>query len=177
MIFSIILLSVISDIVWQALIAAVVTVILAYMQSRTQQSVNDASKVAKISSIEAANEIKTVKQDLAVSTKTIANETVKTNQNTSNKVEEVKQVLAETTAIADEKLTELTKITLATQKQGEAIHTLVNSNMGIQLKISAVALRRIADMTQHTDDIKAAQVADDALAEHNKKQEIVDKST
>jgi hypothetical protein len=61
-----------------------------------------------------------------------------------------------------------------TQKVGEAIHTLVNSNMGAQLKIAAVALRRLADNTTHPDDVAAAVLAEKLLHEHEIKQASVD---
>ena len=60
------------------------------------------------------------------------------------------------------------------QRQNDAIHVLVNSQYGSALKISAVALRRVADTSKSPDDIKAAIEAERALAEHIQKQEIVD---
>jgi hypothetical protein len=56
------------------------------------------------------------------------------------------------------------------------IHTLVNANMGAQLKISSVALRRVADLTEHPEDEAAAVVAERLLAEHENKQAVVDSS-
>jgi hypothetical protein len=76
------------------------------------------------------------------------------------KVEEVKTALKASDAHTDEKL--------------DDIHTLVNSNFGVQLKISAIALRRLAGLTKDADDIAAAATADKALVEHERKQRIVD---
>lgn len=77
------------------------------------------------------------------------------------KTEEVKQALATSTESANQQLT--------------SIHTLVNANMGAQLKISAIALRRIADLTRNPGDISAAIVAEKLLYEHEAKQAMVDK--
>lgn len=60
------------------------------------------------------------------------------------------------------------------QKTGEAVHVLVNSNMGIQLKISAIALRRIADITKEKSDIRAYKIAEQALIDHDARQAVVD---
>ena len=62
---------------------------------------------------------------------------------------------------------------------GEKIHTLVNSNMGAQLNISRVALRKVAELT--TDPVAKAMAiamadeAERAYMEHQIKQAIVDK--
>ena len=55
------------------------------------------------------------------------------------------------------------------------IHTLVNSNMGIQLRANSVLLRRIAALPDATPE--DAQMADDAQhlwEEHQAKQKVVD---
>ncbi len=53
-------------------------------------------------------------------------------------------------------------------------HTLVNSNMAVQLRLAAGFARRLADITKNPDDEQAAALAELALAEHLKKQAIVD---
>ena len=53
---------------------------------------------------------------------------------------------------------------------GETTHKLVNGALTAQMKVAAVALRRVADVTGDDGDSKAAQVAEDALAEHIAKQ-------
>ena len=60
---------------------------------------------------------------------------------------------------------------------GEKTHTLVNSSMGLQLRISSVALNRLAEITKNADDIAAAKLADQSYEEHVKKQTIVDAQT
>jgi hypothetical protein len=97
------------------------------------------------------------------------------------KVDEVKTTLEtakSTEAVAragtDAKLDEGLKIAAATEKTVEAVHVLVNSSFSAQLKISALALRRIADLTQHADDMKGAEVAERLLGEHERKQTALD---
>ncbi len=63
-----------------------------------------------------------------------------------------------------------------TLKGVQAIHTLVNSNMGAQLKVSAVALRRVAEYSSHPDDVAAADMAERQLRDHEAKQATVDAS-
>lgn len=62
------------------------------------------------------------------------------------------------------------------KKVGEAVHVLVNSNMGIQLKISAIALRRLAEISKSPKDKEAAKLAEAAFADHELKQAKVDAS-
>lgn len=65
-------------------------------------------------------------------------------------------------------------------KKIEAVHTLVNSNMGTQLRITAVALRQVANMTPVEPSslknaaLDAASNAETLLADHNAKQATVD---
>ena len=75
-------------------------------------------------------------------------------------VQEVKTNLADTNFIANEKLNN--------------IHTLVNSSMGLQLKMTAAALRRLALLTKDPEDEKAAQMAIELSKEHEAKQAEVD---
>lgn len=61
------------------------------------------------------------------------------------------------------------------RKTANKIHTLVNSNMGVQLEISAVSLRRNATATKDPEDIRVAELAEAALKNHQVQQRIVDK--
>lgn len=79
---------------------------------------------------------------------------------------EVEKV-SETSAINDRKMDDQTR-------KLDAVHTLVNSNMGVQLRVGAVALRRVAELTKHPDDRAAAELAEKLLAEHETKQAKVD---
>lgn len=86
---------------------------------------------------------------------------------TAEKVEEVKVDLKKTSKEQSETLSEI-------KDTGEKVHILVNSNMGIQLRLNAVQSRRLADITKNPDDIKAAALAQSMLEEHEKKQAVVD---
>jgi hypothetical protein len=55
----------------------------------------------------------------------------------------------------------------------DSTHDLVNGAMTVQLKISAVALRRIADITRHPDDEAAAVLAETSFREHEEEQKSV----
>lgn len=92
----------------------------------------------------------------------------------NHKVKEVKETLAAVTASTDEKLGSLASAAEDSKRVGNAIHTLVNANMGAQLSISAVALRRIADLTKDPGDIAMADRAQRLLEEHTAQQDIVD---
>lgn len=48
----------------------------------------------------------------------------------------------------------------------DEVHSLVNSNLQAQIKIAAVALRRIAEMTRHPDDELAATLAEKLYGDH-----------
>lgn len=62
----------------------------------------------------------------------------------------------------------------AIAKTGEATHSLVNSNFGIQLKLTSVVSRRLADLTNAPADIEAADLAKRAYDAHMAQQAIVD---
>lgn len=61
-----------------------------------------------------------------------------------------------------------------TQRMGEATHTLVNSNMGAQLALTAQFSRRVADLTKRPEDDLIAIEAQRQLDEHKSRQAIVD---
>lgn len=56
----------------------------------------------------------------------------------------------------------------------DATHTLVNSNMGVQLKIAMGLANKVAKLTQNTRDIEDAAETKRLYDEHMKKQAIVD---
>lgn len=135
----------ISDTVWQAAIAAGATVALAYLQFRTRQAIEDTAAAA-------ASKVKEVGETAKVA---------------ASKVEEVKRTLASTAQETGKVLSGIVDVTKAT-------HVLVNSSFSAQLKISALALRRIADLTEHVEDIRAAEVAERLHREHEQKQTTTD---
>lgn len=60
------------------------------------------------------------------------------------------------------------------KQTGDDTHTLVNSNYGFQLKISATALRKVAAASMDPEDIAAALLAERLLKDHEAKQKVVD---
>jgi len=54
------------------------------------------------------------------------------------------------------------------------IHTLVNSNMGVQLRVNWLQARRIADMTKLPSDIELANEAERLYNQHQLKQAQID---
>ena len=89
-------------------------------------------------------------------------------EDAKKKAQEVKITLRETTEKQASKLDGIAKV-------GEATHILVNNNMKIQLQISAVALRRIADANPESiADEEAAKLAEASLREHEVKQKALD---
>jgi hypothetical protein len=77
----------------------------------------------------------------------------------ADNVRDVKDNLAANDANVGEKLNGIKKVT-------DNVHVLVNSNMALQLQISAAALRRLALLTHNPEDIKAADLAAQALHNH-----------
>lgn len=62
----------------------------------------------------------------------------------------------------------------AIAKVADATHTLVNNNMGLQLRMTAVMSRTVADLRGSPADIKNAEEAELLLAEHQSLQDKVD---
>lgn len=89
----------------------------------------------------------------------------------AKKVEEVKNTLEVTEEKKSEEMKELKRV-------ADATHTLVNSGESTRLRLLAVALRRVADLTTDMpgseEDRKAAEIAEQAYQSHEAKQRIVD---
>lgn len=62
----------------------------------------------------------------------------------------------------------------AVKTQADAVHTLVNSAMATQLRLTAQALRRVADLTKDDKDNGVADEAERLLASHMAKQNALD---
>jgi len=60
------------------------------------------------------------------------------------------------------------------KKVNDATHTLVNSNMGVQLKIAMGLAARVAELTGHKDDYADAVQTKKLYDDHMKKQALVD---
>ncbi len=87
---------------------------------------------------------------------------------------EVKDALAGTNADTSDKLDGIAKVAKDT-------HTLVNSNMAVQLKLNAAVTRRLANLTKGTPegeaDQKAAELAEKLSNDHESKQRTIDAAT
>jgi hypothetical protein len=142
----------VSDVVWQACIGGVVTIVLAFMQYRTKMSVDKGISNNVDTARIVAENVEQVKA---------------TAQVAADKVEEVKAALTDTNTQTKDKLDDLAKTANAT-------HTLVNSNFGVILKTASIALHRVAELTGHADDITAASSAQKALDDHESKQATID---
>lgn len=145
-----------SDIVYQAIIGGVVTIILAYMQYRTQVAVK---KSAVDSGLRA--------QDLKAFTVKAATEHKEEAAKISTKTDEVKKELAIQNSEKAAAMEDLTKVALAT-------HVLVNSKYGESLRKSATALRKLADITKSDFDVNAASEAEKDLAIYSVNQSALD---
>ncbi len=124
----------------------------AYMQSLTREAVQEA-KVAIDETGEKAEASAKKAEKAVVSAK--------------KEVERVKTALVESNETQAEKISDL-------KTTADSTHLLVNSSMAAQLKISAIALRRLADLTKNPDDIAAAELAEKNLKAHEIKQDKVD---
>jgi hypothetical protein len=85
----------------------------------------------------------------------------------ASKTEAVRQALATSDNSTNIKLDSLAV-------SSDKIHTLVNSNMGVQLRISASALRRVADFSKDPKDERIAEEAERLAQDHESKQHKVD---
>jgi hypothetical protein len=139
-----------------ALIAGFVTLVQSWMQRQTRLAVEAASKTAVDSADRAASEAEQVKKTVLEST-----------DNAASKADEVKQTLQESTKNTNDKLKKIADV-------GVATHTLVNSNMAVQLKLHADTSRRLAILTHDETDMKAADLAEKLVREHEEKQRTVD---
>lgn len=97
-------------------------------------------------------------------------EVARAQAETSRHVEDVKDALKQSTVAASVKADEGLKIAKDT-------HTLVNSNMGVQLRLNAELSRWKADQTGLAEDARAADVAEQMIREHESKQRLVDDAT
>ena len=88
-------------------------------------------------------------------------------QRSERSAKEVKETLAANTSKQDKQLDVI-------EKTGEKTHTLVNSNMGVQLRMHADLTQRMAEKTNEPEDIAAALQAKKLWDEHQGKQATVD---
>jgi len=89
--------------------------------------------------------------------------------------EDVKNTLKTTTTNTTNLITESAEKIENLRVVAKATHTLVNSNMEIQLNLNKVVTRRLADFTKDSKDIETADLAERTYNEHVAKQKEVDK--
>jgi bifunctional ADP-heptose synthase (sugar kinase/adenylyltransferase) len=91
----------------------------------------------------------------------------KTAASVAKAADTVKTTLAYHTADMNDRMEGLAEV-------GNATHTLVNSQMGTALEARAKAERAFATVRPTAENIKAAELAEAAYAEHQRKQSLVD---
>lgn len=145
-----------SDETWKNLLAAA-AVIIPMLIAWHLRLVDAAATAAALQRQEAKEEAATAAKAAAVEVKAVA----EAARATAGEVEHVKEALAQTHQSTDAQL--------------KTIHTLVNSNMGIQLELNMVLAKRLASMPGATEEDKEAAVRATAMFnEHQAKQAVVD---
>ncbi len=143
-------------------ISAAFMAYLAYLQFRLKAAIDVAAASATKTAAAAAVKVEEVKEAATI---------------TAVKVEEVKEAATASVVkiqeIARAQDVKLDAIAVVTNK----VHTLVNSAMSAQLRISMVALRRLANLyPDNQDDVAAADLAEKLFREHEQKQLNIDAS-
>ncbi len=143
----------IHDVVWQALIAACLAVVMFLLGMWKEYLERRRAKILK-ADLEKANAAAAAAAAAA-----------------ARKVAEVRQDLHDSTRHTEEQLDTVIET-------GDKVHTLVNANMGVQLKLNMVVTRRLANLTKGTPDgsadEEAAMIAQQMYVEHIAKQGVVD---
>jgi hypothetical protein len=142
-----------SDVVWQALIAAVVTIALAWMTQRNKAAIEATGKAAKRDALNVQLSAQAAAQEVRV----------------------VKDTLADYHAVADQKLTATEAKVDQTLQVVQIVHTLSNDNLRKALAAVAELTREKAAASGKPEDAAAAAEAERKLAEHNARQALVDK--
>jgi hypothetical protein len=103
----------------------------------------------------------------AVVAQGVATKLVETGQAAAAATIEVKKALAASESATLHSLEKITEL-------AEKTHTLVNSQMGLELMLHAVTARTLANLTKKPEHVKAADAAEKKLREHEAKQAVVD---
>ena len=145
------------------LVVAVVIPVLTYLTLKQNRQVKETTvKVEQVGNraAEAVTKVAAKVEGAAAQVREVRKVLESNAETAAAEREEVKKTLADNGDVSNKKL--------------DDIHTLVNSNMSIQLRISALALRRVADLTKDPRDADAADEAEKGFHEHEAKQRIVD---
>lgn len=131
--------------------------------------------------IEARKEVKRAAEEVKRIVEEKANVDVEQARVNAEKLEAVKVALEKAQTESAKKAEELSIEVKASRDTVDKVHVLVNSSMSVQLKVSAVALRRVASYSRASgdanadDDDRAAALAESAYHDHEAKQQIVDR--
>ncbi len=151
------------DVVYQALIAACLALVLEWMRRSTNNAIRAASDSAQADAAAAAHKATEKVTTDAANVRTAARATAEV----AAKTEEVKRTLEATDVKTAMRLDNMADVAAAT-------HTLVNNKMAVQLQLNAVVMRRLAGLTNDAEDVRAASAAEDLYREHMAKQAAVD---
>jgi hypothetical protein len=162
---------------WNTIILAVISLIgtaltgvmaifLAKVSANTKSTVVS-TEATRVAAVEAKEAVAVVAEKAA----TVAEKAEKAAES----VETVRTDLRKQEVVTAQRLDAIAQVGIESAKVGRSSHVLLNANMGVQLKIAAVALRRVADITKDRADIQNAELAEHAYAEHMKQQAVVDK--
>jgi hypothetical protein len=162
------------DVVWQALIAGGVTIVLAWLQYRTKAAVEKSATVAAESADAAAVKAAEVsaKADRAavVLAQTAAAATARTNAVAAKLDENTAIAVARTDAVAA-KLDANTALTAATQDAVRDVKELVNGKTHIALVLTLRLAREVFVLRGSAEDAAVVTTAEKALAEYDARQD------
>jgi hypothetical protein len=151
-----------------AAIGLVVDRVIAYFDRKQERAQVATEKEAERKRIKEEKELGEAREDARIERERLAAKEVR---EVKAAAVEVKDTLKETTKAQTEGMKSLTQIATDTQKTGALTHDLVNSASLVQLRLYAVAARRIADLTKEPADLEAAATAEKLHHEHEIKQQ------
>ncbi len=143
----------VTDVVWQAIIAGVVTLILAWMQTRTQKTVKEAAEASASRGAAAAQKVDEVSRDL------------------HDSAAEVRQTQAEAALATRDKLRQIAAVGEKAAAVGQMTHALVNSAMLEQKRMLMVKCQAAAQDHPSATNVAEAKAAEEAYREHRAKQD------
>lgn len=141
-----------TETVWQAIIAATVTIVLSIIQLWTVIIQLRTKKTIEETTAAAARKVEEVKA---------------TARHAATKVEEVRETFIRDAIVKDELLNSLVDVTNKT-------FALANGAFSAQLEIASSALRKIADMQGSPENLEAAEVAERLFSQHKARRAAID---
>ncbi len=148
------------------LAAAVISTAALWFKLRSAQIAAElAALEAGKATVAAASHAEQVNQALQNSNAVVAGEARKVKAALAERVVHEEGALEEIRATGEQLIQTTNKI-----------HKLTNSGQGRVLKVAAIALRRVADLTRDRGDVAAALEAERALKDHVSNQELVDQA-